>query len=89
MTQHGKVRYELNTPYRDGTSHVFFDPIDFIGKLVSLIPPPRLNLTRFFGYLRQTATFEHKLPHHSEIRTALYSPKKGMRHRKNLTTLGR
>jgi ribosomal protein S27E len=49
MTQHGKVRYELKTPYRDGTTHVFFDPIDFIGKLIALIPPPRLNLTRFFG----------------------------------------
>jgi hypothetical protein len=49
MTQHGKVRYELKTPYRDGTTHVFFDPIDFIGKLAALIPPPRLNLTRFFG----------------------------------------
>jgi hypothetical protein len=49
MTQHGKVRYELKTPYRDGTTHVFFDPLDFIGKLSALIPPPRLNLTRFFG----------------------------------------
>jgi len=49
MTQHGKVRYELKTPYRDGTTHVFFDPVDFIGKLAALIPPPRLNLTRFFG----------------------------------------
>ena len=46
MTQHGKVRYELKTPYRDGTTHVFFEPIDFIGKLAALIPPPRLNLTR-------------------------------------------
>ena len=49
MTQHGQVRYELKTPYRDGTTHVFFSPIDFIGKLAALIPPPRLNLTRFFG----------------------------------------
>ena len=49
MTQHGKVRYELKTPYHDGTTHVFFDPVDFIGKLAALIPPPRLNLTRFFG----------------------------------------
>jgi hypothetical protein len=49
MTQHGKVRYELKTPYRDGTTHVFFDTVDFIGKLAALIPPPRLNLTRFFG----------------------------------------
>jgi len=47
MTDHGKVRYELKTPYSDGTTHVFFDPIDFIGKLAALIPPPRLNLTRF------------------------------------------
>jgi ribosomal protein S27E len=49
MTQHGQVRYELKTPYRDGTTHVFFSPVDFIGKLAALIPPPRLNLTRFFG----------------------------------------
>jgi hypothetical protein len=49
MTDHGKVRYELKTPYREGTTHVFFDPLDFIGKLSALIPPPRLNLTRFFG----------------------------------------
>ena len=49
MTQHEKVLYELKTPYRDGTTHVFFEPLDFIGKLAALIPPPRLNLTRFFG----------------------------------------
>jgi hypothetical protein len=49
MTQHGKVRYELKAHYRDGTTHVFFSPVDFIGKLTALIPPPRLNLTRFFG----------------------------------------
>nr|WP_238526937.1 transposase [Glaciecola nitratireducens] len=45
MTNHGKVRYELKTPCSDGTTHVFLDPIDFIGKLAALIPPPRLNLT--------------------------------------------
>ena len=49
MTDHGKVRYELKTPYRDGTTHVFFHPTDFISKLVALIPPPRLNLARFYG----------------------------------------
>jgi hypothetical protein len=49
LTDHGKVRYELKTLYRDGTTHVFFEPLDFIGKLAALIPPSRLNLTRFFG----------------------------------------
>lgn len=51
ITDLGKVRYELKTPYRDGTTYVFFDPLDFIGKLAALISPPRLNLTRFYGVL--------------------------------------
>jgi hypothetical protein len=49
ITKQGQVRYELKTPYRDGTTHVFLNPIDFIGKLAALIPPPRINLTRFYG----------------------------------------
>jgi hypothetical protein len=27
----GKVVYLLKTPYRDGTTHVAFEPLDFIG----------------------------------------------------------
>ena len=33
LTQNGQVRYELKTPYRDGTTHVIFDPLDFICKI--------------------------------------------------------
>ena len=29
--------------------HVIFNPLDFIGKLASLVPKPRVNLTRFHG----------------------------------------
>ena len=36
VTSHGKVRYELKTPYRDGTTHVIFEPLDFIAKLAAL-----------------------------------------------------
>jgi hypothetical protein len=43
------VRYELKTPYRDGTTHVIFEPMDFIARLVALVPKPRVNLTRFHG----------------------------------------
>jgi len=46
---YGKVRYELKTAYRDGTTHVIFSPLDFIARLASLVPPPRVNLTRFHG----------------------------------------
>ena len=47
--EQGKVRYELKTPYRDGTTHVIFEPVDFIAKLAALVPKPRVNLTRFHG----------------------------------------
>ena len=30
MTAIGCIRYQLKTPYRDGTTHVFFQPLDFI-----------------------------------------------------------
>jgi hypothetical protein len=47
ITPNGNIRYRLKTPYRDGTTHVIFEPLDFIAKLVSLVPKPRVNLTRF------------------------------------------
>jgi hypothetical protein len=45
----GKVRYELKTPFRNGTAHVIFEPLDFISRLAALVPKPRVNLTRFHG----------------------------------------
>ena len=49
LTANGQVRYELKTPYRNGTTHVIFEPLDFIAKLAALVPKPRVNLTRFHG----------------------------------------
>ena len=54
ITTYGKVRYQLKTPYRDGTtgdrsSHMIFEPLDFIARLAALVPKPRVNLTRFHG----------------------------------------
>jgi hypothetical protein len=49
ITTYGKVRYQLKTPYRDGTTHVIFEPLDFIARLAALVPKPRVNLTRFHG----------------------------------------
>ena len=49
LTSTGKVRYELKTPFRNGTTHVIFEPLDFIARLAALVPKPRVNLTRFHG----------------------------------------
>jgi hypothetical protein len=49
LTPNGNVRYQLKTPYRDGTTHVIFEPPDFIARLAALVPKLRVNLTRFHG----------------------------------------
>ena len=49
LTSSGNIRYQLKTPYRDGTTHVIFEPLHFMARLVALVPKPRVNLTRFNG----------------------------------------
>lgn len=49
LTERGHIRYTLKTPYRDGTTHVIFEPFDFIARLAVLVPKPRAHLTRFHG----------------------------------------
>ena len=51
LTSQGNVRYQIKTPYRDGTTHVIFEPLDFMAKLAALVPKPRANLTRYHGVL--------------------------------------
>ena len=56
-TSGGRIRYQLKTPYRDGTTHVFFLPLDFIARLAVLVPKPRVNLTRFHGVLAPNSKY--------------------------------
>jgi len=49
LTPNDNIRYRLTTPCRDGTTHVIFEPLDFIARLAALVPKPRVNLTRFHG----------------------------------------
>ena len=51
LSSTGKVLYTLKTPYRDGTTQVAFEPVDFIVRLAALVPKPRVNLTRYHGVL--------------------------------------
>ena len=54
LTRGGNVRYQLKTPYRDGTTHVIFEPLDFIARLAATVPKPRVSLTRFHGVFAPT-----------------------------------
>jgi hypothetical protein len=43
LTSSGQVHYRLKTPYRDGTTHIVLEPVDFIARLAALVPPPRVH----------------------------------------------
>ena len=49
LTAQGNIRYRLKNPYRDGTTEVVFEPLDFMARLAALVPTPRVNLTRYHG----------------------------------------
>jgi len=37
----GHVRYQLESPYRDGTTRVVLEPVDLMARLAALVPPQR------------------------------------------------
>jgi len=47
--------------YRDGTTHVIFELVDFISKLAALVPIPRVNLTRFHGVFAPNSKCRSKI----------------------------
>ena len=49
LNTQGQVVYKLKTAYRNGTTHIVLDPLDFLSHLTSLIPRPRVHLIRFHG----------------------------------------
>ena len=61
LSPQGKVRYQLKTPWRNGTTHVEFEPVEFIAKPAALVPPPRAHLTRFHGVFAPNAKWRAQL----------------------------
>jgi hypothetical protein len=57
MLPDGRLAYEFKRPWRDGTSRVICTPLEFIEKLVPLVPKPRMHLTRYNGVLGPAATW--------------------------------
>jgi len=61
LTPNNNVRYQLKTPYRDGTRHVILEPLDFIARLAALVPKPRVNLTRFHGVFAPNSKYRARV----------------------------
>jgi hypothetical protein len=67
LTASGYVRYTLKTPYRDGTTHIVLEPLDFMARLAALVPPPRMHVTRYQGVFAP----------HSKLRAAVTPAHRG------------
>jgi hypothetical protein len=51
----GRVVYQFRRPWPDGSTHLVLEPLEFLGKLAALIPPPRAHLLRYHGVLAPNA----------------------------------
>ncbi|OFZ14446.1 MAG: hypothetical protein A2X86_15725 [Bdellovibrionales bacterium GWA2_49_15] len=45
----GQILWRLKKQWSDGTTHLRFSEEEFLERLISLIPPPRINLIRYHG----------------------------------------
>jgi hypothetical protein len=48
----GRLLYWLKRRWRDGITHVVYEPLECIAMLAALVPPPRFNLVRHSGMLQ-------------------------------------
>jgi hypothetical protein len=51
LTPEGQVLLTLKGEWADGTTHLLFEPVEFLEKLAVLTPRPRINLVIYHGIL--------------------------------------
>ncbi|NWG13055.1 MAG: transposase [Acidobacteria bacterium] len=57
----GRLLYRLKHRWRDGTTHVICEPLELIERLAALVPPPRFNITRYYGVFAPAAAFRPRV----------------------------
>jgi hypothetical protein len=56
-----RVTVSLRSPWQDGTGALRFDPVDFIGRLASLVPPRRQPMIRYHGVLAPASPWRSRV----------------------------
>lgn len=57
----GKILYQLKRRWRDGSTHVVFDPITFLERFCALVPRPRFPLVTYHGVLAPAARLRERV----------------------------
>ena len=53
--------YRLKKKWRDGTSHIIFQPLELMERLAALVPAPRFNMIRYSGVLAPSAEWRRRI----------------------------
>jgi hypothetical protein len=61
VTGDKQVQLELRHRWIDGTTHVVFDPVEFLARLAVLVPRPRINLILYHGVLGARAAWRSEV----------------------------
>jgi hypothetical protein len=57
LTDNGDVHYRYKKPWGPhGITHLVLPPVDFLERYAALIPPPYLNMTRYYGIIAANAS---------------------------------
>ncbi len=57
----GRLAYDLKRVWSDGTRAVVFDPLEFIERLLPLVPPPRVNQVVYHGVLAPRSSIREQV----------------------------
>ena len=57
----GDLVYTLKARWRDGTEAIRLSPAELIEKLVALVPPPYVHLSRYFGVLSSHSKWRRRI----------------------------
>jgi hypothetical protein len=57
----GSIFLRLKTPWKDGSTHVVYEPLDFVAKLAGLVPRPHKNLVVYHGELAANAAWRSRV----------------------------
>jgi hypothetical protein len=69
----------MKRPLPDGTTHLFFTELELFQRVASLVPPPKLNLTRFHGVFAPGAKLRPCLNPQEGAKEASEAPQAGLR----------
>jgi hypothetical protein len=74
MLADGRLLYRLKRRWRDGTSHVIYEPLELMERLAALVHPPRFNITRFYGIFAPAASLRPRVIPEAEGSSTSWHP---------------